>query len=758
MTLYNDTKMGLTLRVKVVLILLSVSLISGCLFVLGVYDCCDNRHLSRLRRLQFVVEQHDDQIDVDSGYSDGVAVITSHAEGVQVVLRSDISAINKLDSTRSTQKSNSYISNISVQNVLKPSVKKSNIHDGPDSGLQQGSEVVHNGSSHQYNNMISLNDKTDTTVDLSVQIREELSPLINSSDKINGEISQNPPALQKALDKIRLDVKIDLRFILNGPPSYQQMGFAINKSDNGYFLNDKVIHDSLLKAFINTPETWKFNLHAMNANVSRNQPLIREVQETRNSMCIAKYHQYTHSQSIVDKWAYKKVSIVVPFHNEEYSIFLRGLHSIYQQTPMHLLHEVILVDDYSTFSNLKEPFENYVSNYFPRLKLYRTYKRQGLIRSRLLGAMAASGDVLVFLDAHIECQKNWLEPLLDIINNIPSSVAIPTIDYINPNSLTYNPWSRTQYGSFTWELDYLWKDIPYTELPKDGVSPIPSPTMIGCAMAIATKSFFTMGAYDDDMWIWGGENLELSFRAWMCGGGLHTSPCSHIGHLFRTYLPYSFPSGGVRINQNLQRVAEMWMGRHKKYYYSATSQSLWLTQNEILTLGARKAFMNNLNCKSFDWYLSNIAKDLEIPPDDAKLFGQLKNFGTVMCFFYTENTFGVEHCGIAHINQTFYYSLVTNQIVHINSNYCFITVTAIGSQVTMAPCNITQSEQRWEFIPITAKHVTSKLVGIDSRRPFGKFKSLKQGVYNLCLSAKGLVAECNAEDESQNWIFTHKFT
>lgn len=135
----------------------------------------------------------------------------------------------------------------------------------------------------------------------------------------------------------------------------------------------------------------------------------------------------------------------------------------------------------------------------------------------MTGANAATGDVLVFLDSHCEVNIDWLQPLLMRIHINRKNVVCPVIDVISWEKLEYStvrgpPGVR---GGFNWNLQFKWKRIPNYEQKRrdyDETREVKSPTMAGGLFAIEKNYFFELGAYDPGMDIWGGENLELSFR------------------------------------------------------------------------------------------------------------------------------------------------------------------------------------------------------------------------------------------------------
>uniref|UniRef100_A0A8C7Y3W8 Polypeptide N-acetylgalactosaminyltransferase n=1 Tax=Oryzias sinensis TaxID=183150 RepID=A0A8C7Y3W8_9TELE len=159
-------------------------------------------------------------------------------------------------------------------------------------------------------------------------------------------------------------------------------------------------------------------------------------------------------------------SIVIVFHNEAWSTLLRTVHSVISRSPRNLLVEIVLVDDASERDFLKKKLEGYVRTLEVPVKILRMEQRSGLIRARLRGAAATTGQVITFLDAHCECTEGWLEPLLARIKEDRTAVVCPIIDVISDETFEYMAGSDMTYGGFNWKLNFRWYPVPQREMDR----------------------------------------------------------------------------------------------------------------------------------------------------------------------------------------------------------------------------------------------------------------------------------------------------
>lgn len=288
------------------------------------------------------------------------------------------------------------------------------------------------------------------------------------------------------------------------------------------------------------------------------------------------------------------------------------------RSPPNILSEIILVDDSSDMPHLKLQLEDYVAR-FQKVKILRLKKREGLIRSRLLGAVASTAPVVTFLDSHCE-------PLLDRITRNSSTVASPIIDVISDDTFEYHyrdP-SIVNIGGFDWNLRFTWRPLPERERKRRNNSwdPIRTPTIAGGIFAIDKTFVQKIGTYDSGFDIWGAENLELSFKTWMCGGTLEIVPCSHVGHVFRKWSPYSWRSGVNVLRRNSVRLAQVWMDDYAKHYYERIGFEL----GDFGDVDTRLNLRRHLKCQSFQSYLDKIYPEMFVPKH-ALASEELRNIG-----------------------------------------------------------------------------------------------------------------------------------
>nr|CAD7606450.1 unnamed protein product [Timema genevievae] len=353
-----------------------------------------------------------------------------------------------------------------------------------------------------------------------------------------------------------------------------------------------------------------YKVNGFNAALSDEIALNRSLPDIRHPGCKSK--KYLRNLPAV--------SVIVPFHNEHWSTLLRTAVSVINRSPKHLLQEVILVDDASTKEHCKKPLDDYVAQHLAKVKVIHLPERSGLIRARLAGARRATAQVLIFLDSHTEANVNWLPPLLEPIAEDYRTCVCPFIDVVAFETFEYRAQDEGARGAFDWEFFY--KRLPL--LPSDlenPTEPFKSPVMAGGLFAISTKFFWELGGYDEGLEIWGGEQYELSFKIWQCGGQMVDAPCSRVGHIYRKFAPFPNPGKGDFVGRNYRRVAEVWMDEYKEYLYKRRPHYRTIDTGDLTQ---QKALREALKCKSFKWFMENVAFDLPLkyppiePPDFAE--------------------------------------------------------------------------------------------------------------------------------------------
>lgn len=443
-------------------------------------------------------------------------------------------------------------------------------------------------------------------------------------------------------------------------------------------------------------------------------------------------------------------SIIIPFHNEGMSTLLRTVHSIINRSPDELLKEIILVDDYSAREWLGSKLESSLSRLSPKIRLMRNEKREGLIRTRLNGIKAATGDTIVILDSHVEVYHNWLPPLLQPIAENKKTIVCPMIDIIDKDDFHYiaQPGDAMR-GGFDWELWYKRIPIPRELKPKDLSDPFDSPVMAGGLFAIDREYFAELGYYDSGLEIWGGEQYELSFKVWMCGGRMVDAPCSRVGHIYRKFVPYSVPvSGGV--NYNFKRVAEVWMDEYKEFFYRRRP---YVRNLDCGDLTEAKALRQKLNCKSFKWYMTEVIPDLvkyyppEILPSAA--WGRLIHKESNKCVDFSKRPVSVSNCPILPDDHRMDMQLTWNedirqgQTAESAQKKC-MDASYRSTEVLIWNCHNQHGNQLWKYRSGQMYHPTSKKCASVSINDTHQSKS-STNQYAIKM------IPCDGDDHTQQW-------
>lgn len=191
----------------------------------------------------------------------------------------------------------------------------------------------------------------------------------------------------------------------------------------------------------------------------------------------------------IDKYG-KTLSIVLPCGSEN-DFFERTVRSIYAATPAEILKDIIVVDDNSV-PPLEPMFTLNATDY--KVKFIRSNVSLGLIDAKHQGALAASGDIIVFFDCHVKPALGYWEPFVREIAENPKRVVVPSITHLDVDKWKEKNRPKDNLGGnskcyTTMDSDFKWvaNDKPWV------------PTMSGGLLAIERDWFFKIGGHDQEM-------------------------------------------------------------------------------------------------------------------------------------------------------------------------------------------------------------------------------------------------------------------
>jgi glycosyltransferase involved in cell wall biosynthesis len=166
----------------------------------------------------------------------------------------------------------------------------------------------------------------------------------------------------------------------------------------------------------------------------------------------------------------------------------------------------------------------------------------GVAGARNRGLDHASGEVIVFSDAHNDIPPGWWPPVVATLNRPEVGIIGPAFGIMGLAD------QATSCGQRIADADLRLEWLPHVQR-----DPHPVPTLGGGFMALRHEVLAEIGGFDDGMPQWGSEDLEICLRVWMLGREVWVVPEVVIPHYFRDASPYQVRA--IHVTHNLLRTA-----------------------------------------------------------------------------------------------------------------------------------------------------------------------------------------------------------
>jgi len=277
-----------------------------------------------------------------------------------------------------------------------------------------------------------------------------------------------------------------------------------------------------------------------------------------------------------------RISVVVISRNEG-NFLRRTVDNLIDTLPGDA--EIIVVDDGST---------DHSADRLPRRVLLHRAQGLGVAKSRNFGGRQATGDILIFADAHLGLDAYWWRPLTRHLED-------PRVGAVAPGIARWR-----DDGPRGWGLRFKGPQMDVSWFHRKPKGPAAVPILPGCCLAMRRDVFERAGGgWDNGLEQRGNVDNEVSVRLWLLGYELLIVPDVLVRHRFRKTSP--FPVGWPQYLHNRLRLAFVHFGPERLARVVSSLRG-YPRFGEAMALavegdaGARRREIFSLRTRDDDWY------------------------------------------------------------------------------------------------------------------------------------------------------------
>lgn len=255
---------------------------------------------------------------------------------------------------------------------------------------------------------------------------------------------------------------------------------------------------------------------------------------------------------------------------------------------------------------------------------------------------------------------------------------------------------------------------------------------------------------------------------------MYDAPCSRVGHVYRGPMDANpNPRKVDFISKNYKRVAEVWMDEFKEFLYER--QPHVYNHVDPGDLSEQRAVRERLQCKSFKWFMENVAFDLmkKYPPRDPPDYasGIIQSVGHPrLCFDSLGSSdggaIGVYPCAENHEapQASQFWALSYRKDLRLkNSEKCLdVSDHKPNAPVLIWGCHAQGGNQYFRYDVVGGGGWTVEWIRMRFKLAllslFQDSKLIKHGHNNRCLEIqatgrKVVVNKCDDDNENMKWEF-----